>query len=127
MKIRNYKNYLEELQNSFTTNLNTTINDLTSAQENLIFTVEKINYLIDEKADDLIQANGDVKIYKLASNNPGYTEITNDYATIATSVNAFQQSLITSNLLFDNYQSNTFSAVTFNNESDIFKAEYIYS
>jgi hypothetical protein len=122
---RNYKNYLEELQNSFTTNLNTTINDLTSAQENLIFTVEKINYLIDEKADGLIQANGDVKIYKLASNNPGYTEITNDYATIATSVNAFQQSLITSNLLFNNYQPNTFSAVTFNNESDIFKAEYM--
>jgi len=123
----NYKNYLQELKNSFSTNLNSIVNDITNSQQNLVFTVEKINYLIDEKADGIIQSNGDVKIYKLASNNEDYGYMVADYATIAIATNAFQQSLIVGELLFDSYTNNTFIAKNsdFNNQSDIIKAEYM--
>jgi len=124
---QNYENYLNELRNSFTDNLNKTINELTTAQENLVFTVDKINFLIDEKADGLIQGNGDVKIYKLASNNSGFTRMVDDYGIIATLVNNFQQSLVGNNLLFNSYTNNTFVPANedFNTLEDEVKAEYM--
>jgi len=124
---RNYENYLNELRNSFTDNLNNTINDLTTAQENLIFTVEKINYLIDEKADGLIQGNGDVKIYKLASNNEKFIIMVKDYGIIATSANTFQQMLVEKKLLFNSYINNIFVPANndFNTLEDEVKTEYM--
>ncbi len=105
---KNYKNYLNSLKNNFTNSLNTTINDIVKSQESLVFTVDQLNFVIDQKTDGLITSKGDVKIYRLIVNND-YNTLLSDYERIALGVDDFHVALLNGGLLFNSFNLNSYT------------------
>lgn len=100
-------NYLDNLYESYSNNIATTIQELVQNQQNYIQTIREINLVVVEKTDGLLLSGNVPRVYNLSGTSDGNTQtdtqMSNDYDKLPTTIQSFNELTLNQKLITTEY------------------------